>query len=65
MVCTMIPIPKDDGFKRDAHVFKANIYGYAGSHLCVIVLKTAAKVKDVTKRRDWTEIYHAVRTHSD
>ena len=31
----------------------------------VVVLETALKIMDVTRRRDWTEIYHLDRTHLD
>ncbi len=65
MVCTLIPVPKDDGFHRDAEVFNAYIYAYARSHVRVVVLETALKLRDLIKKRDWSQIYHADRTHLD
>ncbi len=53
MVCTLIPIPKDKGFNKDAEIFNQYIYAYAKSHVRVIVLETALKVYDVIKRRVW------------
>ncbi len=65
IVCTLIPIPKDDGFNKDADVFNQYIYAYAKSHVRVVVLETALKIYDVIKRRGWGEIYHADKTHLD
>ena len=55
MVCTLIPIPKGEGSNRDAEIFNSYIYAYAKCHVRVGVLETAAKIKDVMRRRDWTE----------
>ena len=63
MVCTLIPIPKDEGFNRDADILNSYFNAYAKSY--VVVHETAAKIKDKISRRDWTEIYHADRTHLD
>ena len=65
MVCTLIPIPKGEGSNRDAEIFNSYIYAYAKCHVRVGVLETAAKIKDVMRRRDWTELHHADGTHLD
>ncbi len=51
MVRTLIPIAKDEAFNPDADVFNTYTYAYARSHVRVIVLETALKIRDVIKRR--------------
>ena len=52
MVFTLISIPQDEGFNRDAEIFNSYIYTYAKSRVRVVVLETAAKIKDVIRRPD-------------
>ena len=45
-VYTLILIPKDDRFNRDAEELNRNLNAYAHSHAKVILLDTALKIKD-------------------
>ena len=65
MLCTLIPIPIDDRFNRDAEEFNRYLNAYAKSHAKVILLDTALKVKDFIQTNNWRDIYRRDATHLD